>query len=103
MNVECNISFALDLLSNCTCDRLTNLAPLSLTTRSQSQSEVAGTHFPALGAGWMLLGSLSMRVFETRTAAGKEHFGSQDSDVSQIFIVIISNQEKILSNVDVVV
>ena len=47
--------------------------------------------------------SLSMRVFETRTEAGKEHFGSQDSDVSQIFILIISNGEKILSNVDVVV
>lgn len=41
--------------------------------------------------------------FETRTASGKEHYGSQDSDVSQNFILIISNGEKILSNVDVVV
>ena len=49
------------------------------------------------------LGSLSMRVFETRTATGKEHVVSQDSGVSQIFILIISNGEKILSNVNVVV
>ena len=48
------------------------------------------------------LGSLSMRVFETRTATGKEHFVSQDSGVSQIFILIISNGEKILCNVNVV-
>ena len=48
------------------------------------------------------IGSLSMRVFETRTATGKEHFVSQDSGVSQIFILIISNGEKILSNVNVV-
>ena len=49
-----------------------------------------------------LVGSLSMRVFETRTATGKEHFVSQDSGVSQIFILIISNGEKIHSNVNVV-
>ena len=48
------------------------------------------------------LGSLSMRVFETRTATAKEHFVSQDSGVSQIFILIISSGEKILSNVNVV-
>ena len=43
-----------------------------------------------------------MRVFETRAATGKDHFVSQDNGVSQIFI-LISNGEKILSNVNVVV
>ena len=38
-----------------------------------------------------ILGSLSTRVFETRTATGKEHFACEDSGVSQIFILIISN------------
>ena len=37
------------------------------------------------------LGSLSLRVFETRTATGREHFVFQDSGVSHIFILIISN------------
>ena len=50
-----------------------------------------------------LLGSLSTRVFETRTATGREHFTCQDSGVSQIFVLIISDGEKILSNVNVVV
>ena len=50
-----------------------------------------------------LLASLSTRVFETRTANGRENFACQDSGVSQIFILIISNGEKILSNVNVVV
>ena len=45
---------------------------------------------------------LSTRVFETRTATGREHFTCQDSGVSQIFVLIISNGEKILSNVNVV-
>ena len=49
------------------------------------------------------LGSLSTRVFETRTATGREHFACQDSVVSHIFIPIISNGEKILSNLSVVV
>ena len=49
------------------------------------------------------LGGLSMRVFEMRTATGKEHFTCQDSGVFQIFVLIISNGEKILSNVNVVV
>ena len=40
---------------------------------------------------------------ETRTATGREHFAYQGSDVSRIFILIISNGEKILSNVNVVV
>ena len=44
-----------------------------------------------------------MCVLETRTATGKEHFVSEVSGVSQIFILIISNGEKILSNVNVVV
>ena len=44
-----------------------------------------------------------MRVFETRTSTGREHFACQDNGVSQIFIPIISNEEKILSNVNVVV
>ena len=49
------------------------------------------------------LGSLSTRVFETRTATRRGHFTRQDSGVSQIFVLIISNVEKILSNVNVVV
>ena len=49
------------------------------------------------------IGSLSTRVFETRTATGREHFACQDSGISQIFILIISNGEKIVSNVNVVV
>ena len=50
-----------------------------------------------------VLGSLSTRVFETRRATGREHFICQDIGVSQIFVLIISNGEKILSNVNVVV
>ena len=42
------------------------------------------------------------RVFETQTATGREDFASQDSGVSQMFLLIISNGEKILSNVNVV-
>ena len=49
------------------------------------------------------LGSLSTPVFETQTATGREHFACQDSGVSQIFILIIPNGEKVLSNVNVVV
>ena len=44
-----------------------------------------------------------MFVFEMRTATGREHFACQDSGVSQIFILIISYGEKMLSNVSVVV
>ena len=47
--------------------------------------------------------SLLKLPFETRTATGREHFACQDSGVSQIFILIISNGEKILGNVNVVV
>ena len=46
-----------------------------------------------------LLGSLSNRQPET----GRERFVCHDSGVSQIFILIISDGEKILSNVNVVV
>ena len=42
-----------------------------------------------------------MHVFETWTATGRDHFMCQDSGVSQIFMVIISNGGKILSNVKV--
>ena len=45
--------------------------------------------------------SLSTRVFERRSATGREHFVCQDSGVSQIFILIIFNGEKILRNVNV--
>ena len=58
--------------------------------------------YETLGLG-LKVGSLSTRVFETRTATGREHFVCHDSGVSQIFILIISNGEKILSNVTVVV
>ena len=44
-----------------------------------------------------------MRVFKTWTATGREHFACQGSGVSQIFILIISNGENILSNINVVV
>ena len=50
-----------------------------------------------------LLGSLSTRVFETPTATGSENFACQDGDGSQIFRPIFSNEENILSNVNVVV
>ena len=50
-----------------------------------------------------LIGSLSTRVIETRTATGREHFACQGFGVSQIFILIISNREKILSKVNLVV
>ena len=50
-----------------------------------------------------LIGSLSTRVFETRTATGREHFTCHDSGVSQIFVLIISDGEKILSSINVVV
>ena len=53
--------------------------------------------------GGIILGSLSTRVFETRTATGREHFACQDSVVSQIFILIISNAVRILDNVNVAV
>ena len=49
------------------------------------------------------IGSLSTPVFEMQTATGREHFKCQDSSLSQIFILTISNEEKILSNVNVVV
>ena len=53
---------------------------------------------------WVVLsGSLSTRVLEMRTATGREHFSCQDRIVSQIFILLISDGEKILSNVNVVV
>ena len=42
-------------------------------------------------------------VCETRKATGRGHFSYQDSGVSQIFILIISYGEKIVSNVNVVV
>ena len=48
-------------------------------------------------------GSLSTRVFETLTATGREHFAGLARIVSQIFILLISNGEKILSNMNVVV
>ena len=48
-----------------------------------------------------IVGSLSTRVFETRTATGREHSVCQDSGVSHIFILIIHNREKVLSIVNV--
>ena len=57
-----------------------------------------------LGAGGgRILGSSSTRVFEARTAIGREHFACLDPIVTQIFTLLISNGEKILSNVNVVV
>ena len=51
----------------------------------------------------MLLGSLSTRIFETRTATGREHFECQESGVSIIFILIIFKGKTILSSVNVFV
>ena len=45
--------------------------------------------------------SLSTRVFETRTITGREYFACQGSGVSQIFLFVISNGEKILTGSDV--
>ena len=59
-----------------------------------------------IGAGGQInqttIGSLSTRVFETRTATGREHFACQDNVVPQIFTLIISNGEKILDVIVVV-
>ena len=49
------------------------------------------------------MGSLSTCVFETRTATEIEYFVCEDRSVSQISILLISNGEKIVSNVNVVV
>ena len=51
----------------------------------------------------LLLGSLSMHVFETRTTTGIGHFACQDNGIFQIFIPSISNGEKILGNANAVV
>ena len=45
----------------------------------------------------IIIGSLSTRVFETRTATGKEHFSCKESIVSYFLLLFISNGEKILS------
>ena len=45
---------------------------------------------------------LSTRVFEMRTATGREHFACHGSGVSQILKLIIYNGENILNNVNVV-
>ena len=50
-----------------------------------------------------LMGSLSTCVFETRTATEIEYFVCEDRSVCQISILLISNGEKIVSNVNVVV
>ena len=52
--------------------------------------------------GKLLIGSLSTRVSETGTATGREHFSCQDSGASHIFILIIPNGEKVLSNVNAI-
>ena len=49
------------------------------------------------------LGRLSTRAFKTPTATGREHFARKESGVSQIFIVIIPNGVKVMSNANVVV
>ena len=49
----------------------------------------------------ILLGSLRKRAFEKRTATGREHFAFQNCGVSQIFVLVISNGEKVLSNINV--
>ena len=51
----------------------------------------------------VLKGSLTTRVFETRTPTGREDFACLDRTVSQICILLIFNGENILSNVNMVV
>ena len=74
---------------------VTSVVFLLLSFPSQRSQQFCCAHEP--------IGSLSTRVFETRTATGREHFVFQDSGVSHIFILIICNGEKILSNGNVVV
>ena len=50
-----------------------------------------------------IIRELSTRVFEAPTATGREHFACQDRIVSQLFKLLISDGEKILSNVNVAV
>ena len=54
-------------------------------------------------SGFRRLGSLSTRVFERRTATGRKHFACLDPLVTQIFILLISDKQKIPRNVNVVV
>ena len=72
--------------------------------RDRARFYIAPSGFGTLYRALLLIvGSLSSRPFETRTATGREHSACQDSDVSQIFILIISNGEKVLSSANVVV
>ena len=71
----------------------------NLPITSSSAEQISYRKF----AGVKPLGSLSTRVFETRTATGRENSAFHGSGVSQIFILIISNGEKILGNENVVV
>ena len=75
---------------------------IRLVVRTRTAKECTKIQNPRAGRA-ELLGSLSTPVFETRTTTGREHFACQDSGISQIFILIISNGEKIVSNVNVVV
>ena len=47
--------------------------------------------------------SQSTRVFETRTATGREYFARQDNGIPLDFLLIVSNGKKIIGNVNVVV
>ena len=47
--------------------------------------------------------SLNTRVFETRTATGSEYLAPQDSRLNQTFKLRVSNSEKILSDINIVV
>ena len=58
---------------------------------------------PVSGASEQLLGSLSMQVFEPRTATGSEHFARQDSGLSQSFNLIVSTSKKRLKNFNLAV
>ena len=49
------------------------------------------------GTGTKVDHSKRTRVFETRTATGREIFACQDRIVSQIFILLISNEERYLA------
>ena len=68
---------------------------------AKTQSHRIRYHLPCLVL--QTIESLSMGVFETWTASGRGHLEFQDIVVSQTFIPIISNGEKILDNVNLVV
>ena len=61
--------------------------------------QIGGGVFASGVCGKALIGSFSTRVFETRTATGREHFACQDSGISQNILLTIPNGGKIPNNI----